>query len=69
MVQITLKINERSKLGRIILDLIRLGTEKKEGIEVIHTPNQDTIKAIEDVKAGRTTKVKNSKDLFKQLGI
>jgi hypothetical protein len=31
--------------------------------------NAETIKAIEAVKSGKTTKVKNSKDLFEQLGI
>lgn len=32
-------------------------------------PNTATIKAIEDVEKGKTFKVKNSKDLFKKLGI
>ena len=31
--------------------------------------NAETIKAIEDVEKGKTTKVKNSKELFDNLGI
>lgn len=44
---------------------------KKKGVEIVEEsePNSATIKAIDDVEKGKTFKVKNSKDLFKELGI
>jgi hypothetical protein len=69
MTTISLKINERSKMGKIILELIKVSSEENQGVEIIHVPNAETIKAIEDVQKGKTTKVKNSQELFKNLGI
>lgn len=69
MTTISLKINERSKMGKIILELIKVSSEENQGVEIIHVPNVETIKAIEDVQKGKTTKVKNSQELFKNLGI
>ncbi len=44
---------------------------KKKGVEIVdeNEPDSATIKAIEDVEKGKAFKVKNSKDLFKELGI
>jgi hypothetical protein len=64
MQTITLRINENSKMGKVILDLIKITAADKKGVEVVRTFNAETIKAIEDVEAGRTFKVKNTKDLF-----
>lgn len=69
MTTISLKINERSKMGKIILELIKVSSEENQGVEIIHVPNSETIKAIEDVQKGKTTKVKNAQELFKNLGI
>jgi hypothetical protein len=69
MQTITLRINENSKMGKVILDLIKITAADKKGVEVVRTFNAETIKAIEDVEAGRTFKVKNTKDLFKELGL
>lgn len=69
MQTITLRINENSKIGKVILDLIKITAADKKGVEVVRTFNAETIKAIEDVEAGRTFKVKNTKDLFKELGL
>lgn len=69
MQTITLRINENSKMGKVILDLIKITAADKKGVEVVRTFNAQTIKAIEDVEAGRTFKVKNTKDLFKELGL
>jgi hypothetical protein len=69
MQTITLRINENSKMGKVILDLIKITAADKKGVEVVRTFNTETIKAIEDVEAGRTFKVKNTKDLFKELGL
>ncbi|MEN9304252.1 MAG: hypothetical protein RL264_2681 [Bacteroidota bacterium] len=69
MQTITLKINEKSKMGKVILDLIKISSEEKSGVQVVSGFNLETIKAIEDVENGRTFRVKNSKELFKELGI
>ena len=69
MTTISLKINERSKMGKIILELIKVSSEENQGVDIIHVPYAETIKAIEDVQKGKTTKVKNSQELFKNLGI
>ena len=69
MQTITLRINENSKMGKVILDLIKITAADKKDVEVVRTFNAETIKAIEDVEAGRTFKVKNTKDLFKELGL
>lgn len=69
MATITLKINERSKEGKALMDLIKLFSVKKTAVEIVENFNDETIKAIEDVENGKTIKVKNSKELFKNLGI
>ena len=70
MTTITLKINKQSKAGKLMFDFIELIT-KQPGVEILEDkiPNEETIKAIEDAYSGKTTKVKNSKELFKNLGI
>lgn len=71
METIKLKINKRTSYGKALLELIKIGINEKKGVEIVeeNEPNQSTIKAIEDVEKGKTFKAKNSKDLFKELGI
>ena len=69
MQTITLRINENSKMGKVILDLIKISVADKKGVEVVRSFNEETIKAIEDLENGKTFKVKNSKELFKELGL
>ncbi|SEP72474.1 hypothetical protein SAMN04488097_0443 [Epilithonimonas lactis] len=71
METIKLKINKRTSYGKALLELIKIGIDEKKGVEIVdeNEPNSATIKAIEDVEKGKTFKVKNSKDLFKELGI
>ena len=56
-------------MGKVILDLIKISVADKKGVEVVRSFNEETIKAIEDVENGKTFKVKNSKELFKELGL
>ena len=56
-------------MGKVILDLIKITAADKKGVEVVRMFNSETIKAIEDVEAGRTFKVKNTKELFNELGL
>ena len=71
METIKLKINKRTSYGKALLELIKIGINEKKGVEIVdeNEPNLATVKAIEDVEKGKTFKVKNSKDLFKELGI
>jgi hypothetical protein len=70
MTTITLKINEKSKAGKTLLSMVHFFTEEKNGVEIVKTPNLETVKAMYEVgnKIG-VTRVKNSKELFKKLGI
>ena len=71
METIKLKINKRTSYGKALLELIKIGINEKKGVEIVdeNEPNLATMKAIEEVEKGKTFKVKNSKDLFKELGI
>ncbi|MBI2257798.1 MAG: hypothetical protein HYU67_02750 [Flavobacteriia bacterium] len=68
MTTITLKINERSKMGKIILDLIKLSSTEKKGVEVLRFPNKETFQAIENVEKGiGLIHTKNHEDLMTKL--
>ncbi len=70
MTTITLKINEKSKAGKTLLSMVRFFTEEKKGVEVIQTPNLETVKAMYEVENKIGLKyAKNSSDLFNKLGI
>jgi hypothetical protein len=66
MTTITLKINERTKMGKIILDLIKLSSAEKKGVEVLYYPNEETLEAIKEAEEGKTTKTTLS-EFRKQL--
>lgn len=70
MTTITLKINEKSKAGKTLLSMLHFFTEEKKGVEVIQTPNFETIRAMYEVenKIG-LSHAKNASDLFNKLGI
>ena len=44
-------------MGKVILDLIKITAADKKGVEIVRTFNTETIKAIEDIEAGRTEKI------------
>jgi hypothetical protein len=67
MATITLKINERSGIGKAILDLITNHAKEGKSVEIIETPNLATINAMLEAKQGKTKKFKNVEDLFKEL--
>lgn len=71
MQTIKLKINEKTIYGKALLELIKIGILEKKGVEIVeeNIPNEETVKAINDVEKGKTFKVKNSKQLFEELGI
>ena len=85
MKTITIKINERTKAGKAFLAVTNffIDTKDIEIIETPKTkavtkkypvskniPNAETVKAMQDTEDGiGLTRVKNSKDFFKQMGI
>lgn len=68
MTTITLKINERTKMGKIILDLINLSASEHKGVELVKTPNQETLEAIENIEKGiGLTRSESHEDLMSKL--
>jgi len=67
MATITLNINERSKFGKAILELIKIGISENKGVELVKIPNDETIKAIEEVNSGKVIKAENAAELIKKL--
>ena len=62
----TVIINDRTAKGKSLLQFLK----KFEGENFIHIgnePNDETKEAIEDVRQGRVTSYKNSKELFNSL--
>jgi hypothetical protein len=67
MATITLNINERSKFGKAILELIKIGISENKGVELVKIPNDETIKAIEEINSGKVIKAENATELIKKL--
>lgn len=66
MTTITIKINERTKAGRALKDLIELFSKEHKGVEIISDDkktsyNEEFVekikKAEEDIKKGKTTRL------------
>lgn len=62
----TVIINNKTRKGRLILDLIR---EMGCGEILTDEPNEETKKAIDDARAGKLTKASSASELIKELGI
>ena len=62
----TVIINNKTKKGKLILDLIR---EMNCGEIIEEDPNEETIKAIQEARNGELKKAKNSNDLSDKLGL
>lgn len=67
MATITLNINERSKFGNAILELIKIGIFENKGVELVKFPNDKTIKAIEKINSGKVIKAEKATELIKKL--
>ncbi|MEI8112702.1 MAG: hypothetical protein WCI54_03685 [Bacteroidia bacterium] len=66
----TIIINEKTKKGQLILDLLReLGIGKiiDEKMESQNTPNIETIKAIQEAREGKTIKCVDFDDYLKKV--
>ena len=67
MATITLNINERSKFGKAILELIKIGISENKGVELVKIPNDETINAIKEVNSGKIIRAENAYELIKKL--
>ena len=68
MTTITLKINKKTKAGKMISSLIELLCKEENGIEIVKSDSVKGIdEAIDDVKKGRINSYKNSDELFKKV--
>jgi len=67
MKTITLKINEKSKAGKLLTGMIELLSKNKSDVEIISTPNFETLKAMEDAKNGKVIRAKNAEELISIL--
>ncbi len=66
----TIVINEKTKKGRIILDLIRemgVGEIIESAKESGHIPNDATLKAIQEAKEGKTIKCADFDDYLSKV--
>jgi hypothetical protein len=66
--EITIRIDQRKKESRALLDFLKTLPFVELDFDKPRY-NSETEKAIQDVRDGNTFKVKNSKQLFKELGI
>ena len=67
MTTITIKIDERSKKGKVFMEFLEQYILNDEAVEIIKTPNATTLKAMEEAKAGEVIKAKNVTELIDKL--
>jgi hypothetical protein len=78
---VTIKIDERTRAGKAILEIVKIFSKDKEGVEIVETaarkakeveniPNKLTLKSMEDTSRGiGLTKCDSVDDLFEKLEI
>jgi len=72
MTTITLKINERTKAGKTLKNLIELFSKENKGVEVVsdESPyNPEFVKMIKKAEARGNYKEINPKDVWGSLGL
>ena len=62
----TIIINEKTSKGKSLLEFLKK-FENEEFIQIEKTPNQTTVKAIEDSRNGKVTRTKNVADFMKKI--
>jgi len=68
MATYTITISDRTNKTKHLLGLIKeMAKTEKESITIENAPNSETLKALEDSKAGRVVKTKNKEDFFAKL--
>jgi hypothetical protein len=73
MAEYIVKINERTKRGKLFLEFLRDYAKSNDAVsihiedKVSYVPNAETRRALRDADAGRTIKVKNKRDFYKKM--
>ena len=62
----TITINERTSKGKSLMDFFKK-FEGENFIQIVKEPNEETKRAIRDVKKGKVTRSKNLEDLMDKL--
>lgn len=64
---ISLKINEKSKAGKLLASMIELFSKNKEDVEILTTPNFETLQAMDDAVKGNLIRTSSAKELLSIL--
>ena len=76
---VTIRIDERTKAGRAILEIVKIFSKDKDGVEIVETaarkakereniPNEITLRSMEKTSKGNDlTKTGNHEDLMNKL--
>lgn len=76
---ITIRIDERTRAGKAILELVEIFSKDKEGVEIVgkgsknvkeieNIPNEITLRSMEKTSKGKDlTKTENHEDLMNKL--
>jgi hypothetical protein len=68
MATVTLKIDEKTKAGKLLMAMIELFSKENKGVEVIRTSLKSSIdEALEDVKNNRINFYSNCDDLLERI--
>lgn len=68
MATYTITIKDRTNKTKHLLGLIKeIAKTERDYISIDNTPNDETLKAMQDTKEGRVTKANNKKDFFAKL--
>ena len=68
MTTITLKIDKKTKAGKLLASMIELFSKEENGVEVINTNSKSGLdEAFDDVKNGKINSYNNSDELFKKV--
>lgn len=64
---ITLKINKKSKAGSLLASMIELFSKDNNDVEILVTPNFETLQAMEDAINGKVIRANSAKELISSL--
>jgi antitoxin component of RelBE/YafQ-DinJ toxin-antitoxin module len=67
MCTITLKINESDSKAKEFLLYIEKFAREHNSVDVLHSPNEETLQAFNDIENGNVFKANDVDDLFRQL--
>ncbi|WP_026977000.1 hypothetical protein [Flavobacterium tegetincola] len=68
MTTITLKIDKKTKAGKLLSSMIELLSKDSKGVEIVQTTTKSGLEeALDDIKNNRINVYKDSDDLFKKV--